>query len=82
MIDSSRSARSSEVVDDHASNAARAAATARSTSLDPPSAMRPNGVSVAGLITSMTFGSSGFCQVPSMKQLKWSRIGPVCCVGR
>ena len=53
-IRASQSARSSTVVSDHVSNAARAAATARSTSSALPSGMLPITCSVVELMTSIT----------------------------
>ena len=59
-------ARSGAGVTDHASNAARAAATAASTSAVVPSGMRPITSSVEALMTSMDFVPMGAAQWPLM----------------
>ena len=61
----SASWRTSSGACDHAGKAARAAATARSTSAGVPSGMRPATSSVAGLTTSSTWSEDGATQAPS-----------------
>ena len=58
-IASSTSRRCSRVVSDQAGNALRAAATALLMSATEPTAIRPETSSVAGLMTSAVFGSTG-----------------------
>ena len=63
---SSRSSRCSRVVCDQLAKALRAAATALFTSATPPSEMVPATASVAGLMTSAVFGSTGATHWPSI----------------
>ncbi len=58
--------RSSRVVTENVSNAARAAATAASTSSGPPNAIVAIGCSVAGLITSSVSVETGWTHSPLM----------------
>ena len=60
------SRRSSRVVWDQVLKAFLAAATALSTSLDEPRAILPQTPSVAGLMTSRVFSSTGSTHWPSM----------------
>ena len=66
MIRSSSASRSSRVVREYVSNAARAAATATSTSSGPPMAMDSIASSVAGLMTASVSLDSGATHFPSM----------------
>ena len=58
--------RSSTLLCDQVSKAARAAFTALSTSAAEPIEMRPATASVAGLMTSSVFGVTGSTQAPLM----------------
>ena len=64
MILPSSARRSSRLVCDQAGKAARAAATALSTSADEPSAMSANFSSVAGLMRSQLRSAAGFTHFP------------------
>ena len=66
----SRAIRSSREVAAKPSNAALAAATARSTSASAPSAIVANGCSVAGLMTSSVAGEAGATHSPPMKNCR------------
>ncbi len=62
----STSRRSSRLVCDQAGKALRAAMTALSTSAAEPSAILPQTSSVAGLMTSSVFNSTGSTHLPSI----------------
>ena len=66
MMRFSRATRSALLVCENAGNAARAAATARSTSAAEPMEILVKGSSVAGLMTSRVRGVAGSTQAPLM----------------